>query len=120
MTSATIRRRPPLPKKEVWMEIRDPELIRRRRMAKRFTQRDVAQLARRSQAAVQQVESGRMKTISEAFAMGIAFALGCDWEELFIDHEHKATPSVEDGTRNITHRTGTRSAPQGHERRLLA
>lgn len=110
MNSTTIRRRPPQAKKEVWMEIRDPELIRRRRLAKRFTQRDVAHLARRSQAAVQQVETGKMKTISEAFAMGIAFALDCDWEDLFIDHEHTTAPKVEDGTRNATHRVNPRKA----------
>ncbi|MFJ4026059.1 helix-turn-helix transcriptional regulator [Paenarthrobacter sp. NPDC089989] len=101
------------------MEIRDPELIRRRRLAKRFTQRDVAHLARRSQAAVQQVESGKMKTISEAFAMGIAFALDCDWEDLFIDHEHKVAPNVEGGTRNASHRTGAKAAST-HGRRLHA
>lgn len=118
MSSATIRRRPPLAKKEVWMEIKDPEALRRKRTAKRFTQRDVAHLARRSQAAYQQVESGKMKTISEAFAMGIAFALGCDWEELFIDHEHTATPSVEDGTRNTTHNPSGARRP--HSRKIPA
>ncbi|QSZ49375.1 helix-turn-helix domain-containing protein [Arthrobacter sp. D5-1] len=119
MNSTTFRRRPPQAKKEVWMEIRDPELIRRRRLAKRYTQRDVAHLARRSQAAVQQVETGKMKTISEAFAMGIAFALDCDWEDLFIDHEHTATPNVEGGTRNASHRTGARNVTP-HPRRMHA
>lgn len=41
-----------------------------------------------------------MKTISEASAMGIAFALGRDWEELFIDHEHSFAPRVEDGSQS--------------------
>ena len=99
------------------MEIRDPEALRRKRAAKRFTQRDVAHLARRSQAAYQQVESGKMKTISEAFAMGIAFALGCDWEELFIDHEHSVVPHVEDESRNTKRQA---RAHHPHSRRIPA
>lgn len=99
------------------MEIRDPETLRRKRAAKRFTQRDVAHLARRSQAAYQQVESGKMKTISEAFAMGIAFALDCDWEDLFIDHTHIATPAAEDVSRTTSHAT---TSARAHSRRIPA
>lgn len=116
MTTATTRRRPPRPsKKEVWMEIIDPAKIRRKRMQKRWTQRDLAQLTRRSQAAIQLVESGKLKTISEEFAMNIAFSLGCDWEDLFIDHEHQAAPIV---TSNAC--TAERQARAAYPRRRTA
>lgn len=117
MTSATIRRRPPQQTKEVWMEIRDASKLRKKRMELRYTQRDVAFLARRSQAAYQKVESGALKNISEAFAMGLAFALRCDWEDLFIDHEHHATPSVEDGRQTKNH---NESGNGPHSRKIPA
>ncbi|MET3349602.1 UNVERIFIED_ORG: transcriptional regulator with XRE-family HTH domain [Arthrobacter sp. UYEF1] len=103
MTTATIRRRPPQKKKEVWMEIKDPAKIRRARLQKRWTQRDLAQLTRRSQAAIQLVESGKLKNISETFAMGIAFSLGIDWEDLFIDHEHVAAPIDQSASHSTSH-----------------
>ncbi|WP_163275364.1 helix-turn-helix transcriptional regulator [Cellulomonas iranensis] len=72
------------------MRVKDPAQIRRWRKQRHFTQRDLAYLVRRSQATIWQLESGRLKTITEDLAIAIAARLDVPWEDLFEAHERIA------------------------------
>ncbi|WP_353107919.1 helix-turn-helix transcriptional regulator [Gordonia sp. (in: high G+C Gram-positive bacteria)] len=88
MSVATYRRKkPPVRRREVWMQVKDGTQIRRRRQAKRYSQRELAFLVRRSQNTIHLIESGKLRSISEELAIAIAARLDRDWEELFIEHE---------------------------------
>lgn len=103
------------------MKVKDPAMIRRWRKQERFSQRDLAALVRRSQNTIHLLETGGMKTLSEDLAISIASRLHVPWEDLFELEEHEIMPKTTHESHNINQRqTGTRGAPQGHERRLLA
>lgn len=76
------------------MRVKDPAQIRRWRKQRHFTQRDLAFLVRRSQATIWQLESGRLKTITEDLAVAIAARLDVPWEDLFEAHERIAMAAV--------------------------
>ncbi len=76
------------------MRVIDPAALRRKRINQRFSQRDLAGLVRRSQAAIHQLETGKMKTLTEDLALLIAARLFTDWEDLFILEEHEVVPRV--------------------------
>lgn len=76
------------------MRVKDPAQIRRWRKQRHFTQRDLAYLVRRSQATIWQLESGRLKTITEDLAIAIAARLDVPWEDLFEAHERIAMNGV--------------------------
>ena len=91
------RARPPRNRREVWMKVKDPAQMRRLRIEKHYTQRELAMLVKRSQAAVWQIEAGRLTTISEDLAVSIAGRLGREWEELVTAHEAAVVPVVTSG-----------------------
>ncbi|AYD83916.1 helix-turn-helix DNA binding protein [Gordonia phage Getalong] len=76
------------------MEVKDPAKLRRERKQKRYTQRELGMLVRRTQTTIWKLETGQLKNIKEDLALAIAARLECHWEELFIAHEESATPSV--------------------------
>ncbi|MFC9767664.1 helix-turn-helix transcriptional regulator [Rhodococcus jostii] len=69
------------------MQIKDPGQIRRWRKQRKYSQRELGMLVRRSQTAIYKIETGQLRNISEAFAMAIANRLDVPWEELFVAHE---------------------------------
>lgn len=83
------------------MEVRDPAKIKRWRVQRHYSQRDLAFLTRRSQAAIWQIENGKLRNIEEDFALAIAARLDVPWEDLFIAHEHIRVPV----TATAVHRT---------------
>ena|SRR5882757_5055851 len=66
-----------------YMKVRDRHAIRRARLKRRYSQRDLAGLCRKSQQAISQLESGVLTTLTEAFAMEIANRLDLSWEDVF-------------------------------------
>lgn len=88
------RTRPPRIRREIWMKVKDPAQIRRWRKQRHYTQRELAYLVRKSQTAIYAVETGKMRTISEDFAIALAARLDVPWEELFEAHEVNFMPSM--------------------------
>ncbi|UTN91513.1 helix-turn-helix DNA binding domain protein [Gordonia phage Periwinkle] len=76
------------------MEVKDPAKLRRERKQKRYTQRELGMLVRRTQTTIWKLETGQLKNIKEDLALAIAARLECHWEDLFIAHEESVTPSV--------------------------
>lgn len=68
-TPAPLRAPARLPRKEVQMRVKDPAPIRRGRLLKGWTQRQLAVLCNKSQNAVHLLESGKSTTIGEEFAL---------------------------------------------------
>lgn len=79
------------------MKVKDPAQIRRWRKQRHFSQRDLAYLVRKSQTAIYAVETGKMRTISEDFAIALAARLDVPWEDLFEAHEVDMLPAVTSG-----------------------
>ncbi|WP_263121156.1 helix-turn-helix transcriptional regulator [Cellulomonas sp. RIT-PI-Y] len=88
------------------MRVKDPAKIRRWRKQRHFTQRDLAYLVRRSQTAIYALEVGKLRTISEDFALAVAARLDVPWEELFEAAESKSMASMTTAVR----RTATLAA----------
>lgn len=88
------------------MRVIDPAALRRKRINQRFSQRDLAGLVRRSQATIHQLETGKMKTLTEDLALLIAARLFVDWEELFILEEHEIPPKVTSDECSTKNRAG--------------
>lgn len=84
------------------MKVKDPGMLRRKRMNQRFSQRDLAGLVRRSQNTIHLLETGQMKTLSEDLALLLAARLHTDWEDLFDLEEHEILPKVTNGARPAT------------------
>lgn len=99
-----------MPYREVWMQVRDPGLIRRWRKQKRYSQRELAFLVRRSQATIWQIEDGRLRSISEDLALAIAVRLEVPWEELFVAQVHEPASKVESDA-NFTQRMVAQGPP---------
>lgn len=76
------------------MHVKDPAQIRRWRKQRRFSQRDLALLVRRSQQSISLIESGKMRNIGEDFAIAIAARLDVPWDELFEQREVVPMPEV--------------------------
>lgn len=79
------------------MRVKNPDQIKRWRKQRQYSQRDLAFLVRKSQTAIYAVENGRMRTISEDFALALAARLDVPWDELFDVHESEAVPVVTSG-----------------------
>lgn len=79
---------------EVWMKVRNPGQLRRWRMQRHYTQRELAFLVRCSQQMIQQLETGKVATCSERLAVAIAARLDVPWEDLFETHERVRNPQV--------------------------
>ena len=78
------RRKPPLLRRDCWMEVRDPAAMRRARKEKRYSQRDLGHLVRRTQTTIHKIETGQLKNISEDLALALAGRLDRHWEDLFV------------------------------------
>lgn len=74
------------------MEVKDPALVRRKRKQKRYSQRELAFLVRRTQTTIHKIENGQLKNISEDLAVALAARLDTDWEDLFVANEEIAVP----------------------------
>lgn len=87
LTKSAPRRKWTRPKErirqEVYMQIRDPELIKEIRQDLGMNQRQLATLAKCTQATISAIETGKLKTISEDLGAHIAKWLGRRPRELF-------------------------------------
>ena len=81
-------------RKETWMKVKDPAALRRKRLNRKYSQRDLAFLVKRSQSAIYLLETGGMKTLSEDLALLLAARLDVDWEDYFTLEEHEVMPVV--------------------------
>lgn len=70
--------------REVWMRVKDPETIRDARVAMGYNQRNLAALARCSQATISALERGEMKGCSEDLAKELCKWLRRTERELFV------------------------------------
>ncbi|OZF09854.1 transcriptional regulator [Rhodococcus sp. 15-1154-1] len=88
------RSRPRVHRRDVWMRVKDRDLIRRLRKQNHYSQQQLGFLVRKTQQSISQIESGELKNISEGFAIALAGRLGREWEELFEACEESALPAV--------------------------
>ncbi|GAB3621212.1 hypothetical protein GCM10027417_24730 [Glutamicibacter endophyticus] len=65
------------------MRVKYPDALRRRRLNRQYTQRELGFLAKCSHAAIGALEAGRKKTCSEKLALLICARLRVDWEGYF-------------------------------------
>ncbi|WP_280489561.1 helix-turn-helix transcriptional regulator [Nocardia farcinica] len=87
------------------MQVRDPAAIRRWRKQRRYTQRELAMLVRRSHTTIYALETGRLRNVTEDLAIAIAARLDVPWEDLFQAHEVEVVPVVSNGSRDDGRRT---------------
>ena len=76
------------------MKVKDPAKLRRKRMNRKYSQRDLAFLVKRSQNTIHLLETGGMKTLSEDLVLLIAARLDVEWEDYFDLEEHEVMPRV--------------------------
>ncbi|MFE3105971.1 helix-turn-helix transcriptional regulator [Nocardia tengchongensis] len=103
------------------MRVKDGGQIRRWRRQKRFSQRELAYLVRRTQNTIYLIESGKLRSISEDLAVAIASRLEVPWEDLFDVCDVQVMPSVAHGTRSMIHprpEFWPRVATEGDDRQL--
>ncbi|MGB3708930.1 helix-turn-helix transcriptional regulator [Gordonia sp. (in: high G+C Gram-positive bacteria)] len=83
-------------RRDIWMEVIDSGRIRRWRKQRRFTQRELAMLVRRSHTTIYKIETGQLKNVTEDLALAISARLDVPWEDLFVAHEAivDARPSI--------------------------
>lgn len=73
--------------REVWMKVKDGENIALARRRAGYTQYELAALARCTQAAISNLETGHMKGCSEDLAKAICKWVDRDLSELFERHD---------------------------------
>lgn len=88
-------------RKDRWMRVLDPDRLRRARLFKGWSQRQLAAVCNRSQNAIHLVESGEMHRIEEGFAMAWARELGLPPEEVFGDPPGSVVLEVASGSGTI-------------------
>lgn len=76
------------------MKVKDPAKLRRKRLNRKYSQRDLAFLVKKTQTTIYLLEAGKMKTLSEELALLIAARLEVDWEDYFDLEEHEVMPFV--------------------------
>jgi transcriptional regulator with XRE-family HTH domain len=84
------------------MRVKDPAAVKRWRERRGLSQRDLAMLTRCSQASISLIETGRMRTITEALALKIAKRLDVPWEDLFDARELSRVPAMTAGVHTST------------------
>lgn len=77
-----------------WMKVISGTQIKRHRIRKDLTQRQLAFLVNKTQTTIYLIESGQMTTLSERLALDIAKRLDMPWEDLFESREAVRTPGV--------------------------
>lgn len=85
------------------MQVKDGGQIRRWRKQRRFSQRELAFLVRRTQSTIYLIETGKLRSISEDLAIGIAARLDVPWEDLFDANKVEVVPGVAHGSRATIH-----------------
>lgn len=80
------------------MQVKDGRQVRRWRMQRRFSQRELAFLVRRTQSTIHLIETGKLRQISEDLAVAIAARLDVPWDDLFEAHEVEPLPQVAHGS----------------------
>lgn len=88
-----------LVRKESWMRVKNPSGLKRKRINRHYSQRDLAMLVRRSQTTIYLIETGQMKTLTEDLALHIAARLDVDWEDYFELEENEVMPNVKSDSR---------------------
>lgn len=91
-----------LVRKESWMRVKDPSALRRKRLNRKYSQRDLAFLVRRSQNTIYLLENGKMKTLSEDLALLLAARLEVEWEDYFELEENEVMPKVTNAVHSKT------------------
>ncbi|WP_417364008.1 helix-turn-helix transcriptional regulator [Glutamicibacter arilaitensis] len=84
------------------MRVKNPSGLKRKRINRHYSQRDLAMLVRRSQTTIYLIETGQMKTLTEDLALHIAARLDVDWEDYFELEENEVMPSVKSDSRTTT------------------
>lgn len=79
------------------MKVKDRERLKRLRLRKGYTQRELAFLTGVTQTTIYHLEAGSMKTLSEKLGLAIAKRLDSDWEDLFVEQAAKPMPAVTNG-----------------------
>lgn len=79
------------------MQVKDPGQIRRWRKQRRYSQRELAFLVRRTQSTIYLIETGKLRNVTEDLAIAIAARLDVPWEDLFIAHESAVVSDVTGG-----------------------
>lgn len=88
------------------MRVKDGGQIRRWRKQRRYSQRELAFLVRRTQSAIYLIETGKLRTISEDFAVAVAARLDVPWEDLFEVDDAEVVPGVDHGTHSKSQAVG--------------
>lgn len=84
------------------MRVKNPSGLKRKRINRHYSQRDLAMLVRRSQTTIYLIETGQMKTLTEDLALHIAARLDVDWEDYFELEENEVMASVKSDSRTTT------------------
>ncbi|KZM78370.1 helix-turn-helix transcriptional regulator [Cellulosimicrobium sp. I38E] len=85
------------------MHVKDPAEFKRQRKNKRYTQRELAMLVRRTQTTIWAIENGSLVNISEDLAIALAARLDTPWEKLFELREAEPMPSSPNGMHTSGH-----------------
>lgn len=122
MSISTFRRRKAQARKDTWMRVKNPESLRRWRKQRRFSQEQLAGLARCSQNTISLLELGRMKTCTAPLAVDIATWLEVPWDELFEAEEFEVVPGVASSLSSIVSKDAAHSsgARRPHSRKIPA
>ncbi|MCL8026351.1 helix-turn-helix transcriptional regulator [Nocardioides bruguierae] len=96
--SRPVRRLRP-PTNEVWMYIKDPDRLRRRRKTKGFTQTQLAVHARCTQQYISKLESGLDRDCGEDIAIRVSKALDIELEDYFETRADVRMPHVATASR---------------------
>jgi transcriptional regulator with XRE-family HTH domain len=89
-----MRRSPRTPTREVWMHVKDPGKLRRRRKDKGYSQTDLALLVNCTQQYISMLENGTDSDCSERIAERICKRLGVDLEDYFEERTLVRNPGV--------------------------
>lgn len=109
MSVSAFRRRRAQARKDTWMKVKSPESLRSWRKHRRFSQQQLADLARCSQNMISLLELGRMRTLSAPLAVDIATWLEVPWDQLFEAGELEVVPGVASSHKAIISSRGPRS-----------
>ncbi|MGA5467145.1 helix-turn-helix transcriptional regulator [Mycobacterium sp. NPDC050041] len=85
------------------MRVTDPARVRRQRKYKRYSQRELAFLVRRTQSTIYLIETGKLRDISEDLALAIAARLDVPWEDLFEARESSSVPGLTHDSSDVKH-----------------
>ncbi|ALY07680.1 helix-turn-helix DNA-binding protein [Gordonia phage Mcklovin] len=88
------------------MRVKDGGQIRRWRKQRKYSQRELAYLVRRTQSTIYLIETGKLRTVTEDLGIAIAARLDVPWEDLFEAHEESVDPVVGHDSSSTHHAAG--------------